>query len=80
MATTINSIGLVLDILGGLILLKFGIPPKIDRQGHIHLILSQKDENEKKLAKRYDFLSNIGLVLLIIGFLFQLVSNYMTTN
>jgi hypothetical protein len=76
MSTTINSIGLILDILAGLILLRFGLPPQIDPQGHIHLILEQEDGDEKKLAKNYTLMSRIGVVLLIFGFLLQLASNY----
>ncbi len=77
MATTVNSIGLILDIVGGLLLFKFGLPPKIDPQGHIHLTLVQVDEDEIKTAKRYGQFSQIAVILIIIGFLLQLASNYL---
>ena len=76
MATSVNSLGLILDVLGAILLLKFGIPPKIDPQAHIYFIAEQVDEVEIAMGKRYCFWSNVAVVLLIAGFTLQLVSNY----
>lgn len=38
MSTLADSIGLVLDIAGALLLLKFGLAPRLDPKGHVHLI------------------------------------------
>ena len=76
MATTVNSIGLILDIIGGLILLSYGLPPRIDPEGRTYRVTSQVDEGEKKLAKSYMRRSRIGVKLVILGFLLQLASNY----
>ena len=75
MATIVNSLGLILDIIGALLLLRFGLPPRIDPEGHIHLIAEQVDEAEIALGRQYYFWSNIAVILLILGFLGQLVSN-----
>jgi hypothetical protein len=80
MATTINSIGLILDISGGLMLFFYGLPPSIDLHGYQHRIVSQVDEDEKKRAKTHIFISRIGVILLIFGFLLQLASNYIVCN
>jgi hypothetical protein len=77
MVTTINSLGLILDIAGALFLFCFGLPPRIDPEGHQHLILEQVDGAEIALGKRYRFLSKVAIVLLILGFIGQLVSNYL---
>lgn len=72
----INSLGLILDILGGLLLLRYGLPPKIDPEGHIYLITRQVDETEITTAKRYHKWSRLGIILLTIGFFLQFISNF----
>lgn len=77
-AACINDIGLLLDIIGAILLFKFGLPASISREGHIHLITEQVDEEEKKKGKLYDKWGKIGLGLLVIGFIFQLISNHVS--
>ena len=72
----LNIIGLSLDIIGVIILFFFGLPPRIKKGGTINLILEQTDNNEDKKWKIYDFISKLGLLLIIIGFSIQLYSNY----
>jgi hypothetical protein len=43
-ASGVNYIGLVLDIIGAILLYKYGLPESIDRYGHIHLIVEESDE------------------------------------
>lgn len=75
-STCINDIGLILDIIGALLLFKFGLPASIDREGHIHLITEQVDHEEITRGKIYERWGKIGLALLIIGFILQLASNH----
>jgi len=70
-----NIIGLLLDIFGVVILFLFGLPPSINKKGHINLILEQADDNEIAKASRYEKFSYFGLTLILLGFLFQLFSN-----
>ncbi len=74
--TTINTIGLVFDIFGAILLFKFGLPEDISRSGHINLILEQEDVNEKAKGVFYDKCGKIGLFFIILGFFFQLLSNF----
>ena len=76
LGTHINSFGLLLDIAGALLLIKFGIPPKLDREGRVNLVLSQTDEKQVRKAKLYDRWSTLAIVLIILGFALQLFSNY----
>lgn len=76
LSTTINSTGLVLDIMAGLILFRYGLPANIDPEGRGRLLLEQIDEKEKKLAQTYKTVSKFGITLLVIGFFLQLISNY----
>ena len=75
--STINSLGLILDIIGALLLLKYGIPNKIDAEGHINFILEQEDEAEKAKAKVYKNWSDVAVILIILGFVLQLISNFL---
>lgn len=75
-STQINSIGLVLDIFGALLLIKYGIPPKIDREGNIYFIAEGVDEAEIQKARNYDRWSTFAILLIVLGFALQLLSNY----
>jgi len=76
-SSIVNSLGLILDIIGALLLLKYGIPNKIDPEGHINLILEQEDEAEKEKAKVYKKWSDRAVRLIVLGFVVQLVSNFL---
>ena len=52
--TTLNSLGLFLDIVGVVILIKFGLPENISRAGATYLLGAETDEEEKAKAKIYD--------------------------
>jgi hypothetical protein len=71
----INSIGLVFDIIGVLLLFKYGLPSEISSTGSIGLSLQGTDRNEIKKWKTYFLWSKIGLSFILIGFAFQLFSN-----
>ena len=72
----VSSLGLVADIIGAVLIFKYGIPPRIDPHGHQHLILEQIDEEEKAKATVYIKRSEVGVGLLILGFALQLASNF----
>jgi hypothetical protein len=74
---TVNSVGLVFGIIGAYLIWKFGLPASIDRAGAEHIITEQTDEEEVKLAKKYDFRSGVGFWFVIVSFLFQLISNFL---
>jgi len=73
----VNSIGLVCDIIGAVLIWRYGLPEPISRSGAVHLILEQTDETEKAKARLYDRFALCGIVLIVGGFLFQLVSNFL---
>ncbi len=66
----INSIGLIFDIIGaGIIFFKFPSIFEIDGKGVIQARESDIYDKNKKVSK-------YGLLLLIIGFILQLISNF----
>jgi len=71
----VNSIGLILDILGALLIFRFGLPEKISRTGSSALLLEGTDEAEIEKAKCFDRITRLGIGLLIAGFALQLISN-----
>jgi hypothetical protein len=74
---TVNSFGLAFDIIGALMIWKYGLPESISKEGHIYLIDEGIDEQEVAKAKKYERLSKVALTLLIIGFGLQLASNFL---
>jgi hypothetical protein len=75
-SSIVNSIGLVLDIIGAILLIKYGIPNKIDPEGTVHLDLEGEDQSEIKKARIYQKWSNMAISLIILGFVLQLISNF----
>lgn len=71
----VNSLGLILDVCGAVLIFKFGLPPDVRRSGASYLMTEQADESEIKKGKRYDRVAYIGAGLLIAGFVSQLLSN-----
>jgi hypothetical protein len=75
----INVIGLVLDIIGILMLFKYGLPSDLNKKGSIFMVLEQVDNNEIKKYKKYERLSYLALSLIIIGFILQALSTMWTS-
>jgi hypothetical protein len=73
----VNSIGLVMDVVGVLLLFKFGLPEDVRRKGQSYLLLEETDQNEIAKAECYDFWARIALGLVVLGFVAQLVSNFL---
>jgi len=59
--------------VGTVLIFFFGLPPKVDPEGHINLILEQEDKEEKKIGRKYKRISYIGISLLAISFFLQLI-------
>lgn len=55
-------------LIGTILIFCFGLPPKIDPDGHQHLITEQIDEDEKNKAAIYKKIGYLGLSLLILSF------------
>ena len=70
----INFWAAFIGLIGTVLIFFFGLPSRINPEGHINLICEQVDEGEKKKAKKYKFWSYIGISLLVLSFLLQLVS------
>ena len=69
----INSTGLALDIGGVILLFIYGLPAEVRKE---QIIYWGEGKEQVEKWKHYKKLSNLGLILLVIGFLLQLVSNW----
>ena len=70
-------IGLVLDIVGTILIFKYGLPSKVKEKGSAFGGTESSDQERARLDdnKRVEFWARIGLSLLIAGFIFQLIAN-----
>ena len=70
---TLQSIGLLLDIFGVIIIFIFGISPSISKGGETFIISGETNAREKKKWMIFKVMSYLGLIMLLLGFLFQLI-------
>lgn len=70
----LNTIGLVLVLIGCVLLFCFGLPPGIDPSGATYLIGERSDEAEIAKGKRYRIYGRIGISLVALGSVFQIFS------
>lgn len=72
--------GLILDVVGVILLWKFGLPENIDRRGFTLIASCEIDEEEKMKSRFYDSISKAALLLLIAGFGLQIIYSLQTQN
>ena len=79
-ADIVSSLGLIWDIAGVALLFKYGLPADVREKGGTMIIYGggKSDEEAKKEHQHYKRMSRIGLGCLIVGFVLQLVSNFLS--
>jgi len=65
-------IGLLLDIIGGVMLYFFGLPSELTKNGNMSVVVSLPPEKKKK-AQLFNGLAKVALWLIILGFVFQFI-------
>jgi hypothetical protein len=73
----LNIVGLALNMIGVLILFRWGMPFRMTTGGRISLVLEQTDAGAAMLDQIYAICGWVGLVMLIIGTLLQIVAALM---
>ena len=71
-AAWLNSLGLLLDIVGVVLIFCFGLAPRVR-----DVLEIGNAANEAKKETRYIWLSRLGLAFIVIGFGFQIISNHL---
>ena len=69
----VNVIGLLMDIIGVLLVSRYGLPSPEAWRGARFLLVSRSAETEER-AKVWDRISRGALRLIVAGFILQLVS------
>lgn len=67
----VNTFGLGLDIVGVLLLWKFGLGPRGIHRGPSLLAIEKHAEEDMSREAAYDWLSLLGIICLVTGFLMQ---------
>ena len=79
-AASINSLGLLFDIFGVILLFVFALPSRVSAEPpSARLSLGSDPDSTKQWEKQrkwYKFWSGLALGLLILGFVLQMVSNH----
>lgn len=68
-----SSAGLLLDILGVLMLWRFGLPPDVRRYRTEFAMLERNDPHEIEITREYERLSRTAVALLVAGFVLQFI-------
>ncbi|MCW3082950.1 MAG: hypothetical protein JWP12_316 [Bacteroidetes bacterium] len=76
----INVIGLCFDLIGVLILFKYGLPADVSRDGIQSMNMAGADPDEAKKWKKYNILSRIALLFLICGGVLQIISTWLQSH
>ena len=69
----INTIGLVLDFSGFILIFTYGVPKSVKLKGRGFIMRGGASEEEKDKIKYFDKLSKIGAALIVIGFVLQVI-------
>jgi hypothetical protein len=72
----LNIIGLVLNLVGVIILFRYGMPFHVPTGGAIHLVAEQVDAAEKALESWYEIFGYLGLLAIVVGTGMQVVGAY----
>jgi hypothetical protein len=69
-----STIGLILDIIGVLMLFKYGLPSKISDGDTLGIEESKEEEELRNNKNKYIIkMAYFGLSFILIGFVFQLI-------
>lgn len=73
----VSSVGLCLDIIGAVLVWRYGLPSEVDPEGRQFIAASDRDPNEVAKARVYRRLQHLGIGSLVVGFTLQLVGNWL---
>ena len=73
----IDTLGLLIDIVGVLLLWVFGFPAaEISRSGK-DIAVSNREDGQIATPKGYESRARLALSLILIGFVLQMISNFL---
>jgi hypothetical protein len=72
----LNITGLVLNLVGVIILFRYGMPFQVPTGGAVHIITEQVDAAETALESRYEVFGYFGMLVIVVGTGMQIVGAY----
>jgi hypothetical protein len=72
----LNILGLVLNLVGVIVLFRYGMPFHVPTGGAINMILEQSNPAAKALERRYEIVGYFGLIAIVVGTGMQIVGAY----
>jgi len=71
-------IGLVLDIIGVIMVFRYGLPSRVKEKGSAFGGTEMAEQQLKRKAanRGVEIRANVGLGFLLLGFIFQLLANF----
>lgn len=76
MITNLDFWSAICGLIGTVMLFFFGLPPSINKDGHINLILEQTDKKEAMKYRIFQKLSYLALGLITFSFFLQLIHSF----
>ena len=78
----VNTIGLAFDIIGVILVFWFGLAPDVPREvsGSLFVVNGPTEAEREEVSAKWKYyrrLSYVGLFLLVLGFILQIVSNWL---
>lgn len=74
-----SQLGLVCDIIGAILLFKYGLPTKYQETAGSFLVDAASEEDERNVSENNKMIKRrayMGVILLIAGFVLQLTGNF----
>jgi len=72
-----STVGLLLDMIGVGLIFFFGISSVFELSGHQMIVTKEQNNLEVKKEARFKRYSRIGLILIFLGFSFQIIGNFL---
>jgi len=76
----VNTLGLVLNLLGVVLLFRYGMPFHVPTGGTVTVAIDATDQAEVALERKYMCLGYVGLAFLVLGTLSQLVATWIPSD
>ncbi|HEY5048917.1 MAG TPA: hypothetical protein VII49_12960 [Rhizomicrobium sp.] len=76
-AVFLNSLGLVLNLAGVLLLFRYGMPYRTRTDGAQSILLEKKDESAIRVERMYGVYGWTGMVLIVTGTILQITANWL---
>jgi hypothetical protein len=67
-------VGIALNLVGVLLLFRYGMPFRVERKGASYWLLEETDYDVIKIERRYKILGYIGVVLIVLGSALQAIA------